>query len=90
MKILVTGSAGFVGKNLIENLKNIRDRKNRTRPDLNITDIYEYDINTEESLLDDYCRECDFVFHFAGVNRPKKQEEFMRGILVSPPRFLTH
>lgn len=79
MKILVTGSAGFVGKNLIENLKNIRDGKNRTRPDLNITDIYEYDINTEESLLDDYCRECDFVFHLAGVNRPKKQEEFMRG-----------
>lgn len=79
MKILVTGSAGFVGKNLIENLKNIRDGKNRTRPDLNITDIYEYDINTEESLLDDYCRDCDFVFHLAGVNRPKKQEEFMRG-----------
>lgn len=79
MKILVTGSAGFVGRNLIENLKNIRDGKNRTRPNLYITDIYEYDINTEESLLEDYCRDCDFVFHLAGVNRPKVSEEFMRG-----------
>lgn len=79
MKILVTGSAGFVGRNLIENLKNIRDGKNRTRPNLYITDIYEYDINTEESLLEDYCRDCDFVFHLAGVNRPMVQEEFMRG-----------
>lgn len=79
MNILVTGSAGFVGRNLIENLKNIRDGKNQTRPDLIITDIYEYDINTEERLLDEYCRECDFVFHLAGVNRPKNQEEFMSG-----------
>lgn len=79
MKILVTGSAGFVGRNLVENLKNIRDGKDRTRPNLNITDIYEYDISTEESLLDDYCEDCDFVFHLAGVNRPKEQEEFMRG-----------
>lgn len=79
MKILVTGSAGFVGRNLIENLKNIRDGKNITRPNLDITDIYEYDINTEESLLSDYCSDCDFVFNLAGVNRPKNQEEFMSG-----------
>ena len=79
MKILVTGSGGFVGRNLTENLKNIRDGKNLTRPELNITDIYEYDISTEESLLDNYCRDCDFVFNLAGVNRPKEQEEFMSG-----------
>ena len=59
MKILVTGSGGFVGRNLTENLKNIRDGKNLTRPELNITDIYEYDISTEESLLDNYCRDCE-------------------------------
>ncbi|MCI9228203.1 MAG: SDR family oxidoreductase [Dorea sp.] len=79
MKILVTGSAGFVGRNLIESLKNIRDGKDRTRPNLDITDIYEYDVHTEESLLDAYCRDCDFVFNLAGVNRPKNQEEFMSG-----------
>ena len=79
MKILVTGSGGFVGRNLTENLKNIRDGKNLTRPELNITDIYEYDISTEESLLDNYCRDCDFVFNLAGVNRPKEQGEFMSG-----------
>jgi UDP-2-acetamido-2,6-beta-L-arabino-hexul-4-ose reductase len=79
MKILVTGSAGFVGRNLIESLRNIRDGKDRTRPNLDITDIYEYDVHTEESLLDAYCRDCDFVFNLAGVNRPKNQEEFMSG-----------
>ncbi len=79
MKILVTGSAGFVGRNLVENLKNIRDGKNRSRPYLHITDLYEYDVNTDEDLLDKYCKECDFVFNFAGVNRPKKQAEFMEG-----------
>lgn len=79
MKILVTGSAGFVGRNLTENLKNIRDGKNGTRPGLSITDIYEYDVRTEESMLDTYCKDCDFVFHLAGVNRPKDQDEYMRG-----------
>lgn len=79
MKILVTGSNGFVGRNLVENLKNIRDGKNRTRPNLDITDIYEYDVNTEKSFLDEYCKDCDFVFNLAGVNRPKRQEEFMNG-----------
>ncbi len=79
MKILVTGSRGFVGKNLIENLKNIKEGKNRTRPSLSISHIYEYDVDTDPSLLDEYCRECDFVFHLAGVNRPKNHSEFMEG-----------
>lgn len=79
MKILVTGAAGFVGKNLTESLKNIRDGRDRTRPDLAIEEIYEYDIHTELSLLDEYCEKADFVFHLAGVNRPKDQEEFMKG-----------
>lgn len=79
MKILVTGAKGFVGRNLVENLKNIRDGKNKTRPDIVITDIFEYDADTEESLLDKYCQDCDFVFHLAGVNRPKDNTEFMKG-----------
>lgn len=79
MKILVTGSRGFVGKNLVENLKNIKEGKNRTRPSLSISHIYEYDVDTSPSLLDEYCRECDFVFHLAGVNRPKDNSEFMQG-----------
>ena len=79
MKILVTGAAGFVGKNLTESLKNIRDGRDRTRPDLAIEEIYEYDIHTELSLLDEYCEKADFVFHLAGVNRPKDQEVFMKG-----------
>lgn len=79
MKILVTGSKGFVGKNLIENLKNIKNGKNRTRPNLSISAIYEYDADTESSLLEQYCRDCDFVFNLAGVNRPKDNSEFMDG-----------
>lgn len=79
MKILVTGSKGFVGKNLIENLKNIKGGKNRTRPSLSISEIYEYDVDTEQALLDEYCRKCDFVFNLAGVNRPKDNAEFMEG-----------
>ena len=78
MKVLVTGSKGFVGQNLVENLKNIRDGKNRTRPDLKITVIYEFDLDTEEAQLERYCRECEFVFHLAGVNRPKETEEKAR------------
>ena len=78
MKILVTGAKGFVGRNLVENLKNIKDGKNRTREIL-IEEIYEYDVDTEESLLEEYCKQADFVFHLAGVNRPKNQEEFMTG-----------
>lgn len=78
MKILVTGAKGFVGKNLVYNLYNIKDGKNRTR-NLKIDDIFEYDIDTDSSLLDTYCKECDFVFNLAGVNRPKDQSEFMAG-----------
>ena len=78
MKILITGAKGFVGKNLVENLKNIKDGKNRTR-DLKIDEIFEYDIDTDPNLLDGFCKEADFVFNLAGVNRPKDQSEFMKG-----------
>ena len=79
MKILVTGAKGFVGKNLCENLKNIRDGKDRTRPNIVIDEIFEYDLDTEPTLLDDYCAKSDFVFNLAGVNRPQNPEEFMQG-----------
>ena len=78
MKVLITGAKGFVGKNLAANLYCIKDGKNRTR-DLTIDEIFEYDIDTEESLLDTYCEKADFVFNLAGVNRPKEQSEFMDG-----------
>ena len=78
MKILITGAKGFVGKNLVENLKNIKEGKNRTR-DLKIDEIFEYDIDTDPSFLDGFCKEADFVFNLAGVNRPKDQSEFMEG-----------
>ncbi|ERK45595.1 NAD-dependent epimerase/dehydratase family protein, partial [Faecalitalea cylindroides] len=78
MKILITGAKGFVGKNLVENLKNIQEGKNRTR-DLVIDSIFEYDIDSTKEELEQYCRECDFVFNLAGVNRPKNEEEFMKG-----------
>ena len=79
MKILVTGSGGFVGENLVENLKNIRDGKNRTRPNIQIDEIFEFDIDTDKSLLDEYCAQVDFVFNLAGVNRPKDNSEFFAG-----------
>ena len=79
MNILVTGAKGFVGKNLCAALKNICDGKDRTRPALNIGEIYEYDLDTDPALLDEYCREADFVFNLAGVNRPQNSEEFMQG-----------
>ena len=79
MKILVTGAKGFVGKNLVENLKNIRDGKNRTRPNIIIDEIFEYDIDSTADELDEYCRNADFVFNLAGVNRPKDNSEFMSG-----------
>ena len=79
MNILVTGAQGFVGKNLCAALKNIRDGKDRTRPGITVEKIFEYDSDTDPMLLDSYSEEADFVFHLAGVNRPKKTEEFMRG-----------
>lgn len=79
MNILVTGAAGFVGKNLVESLKNIRDGKDRTHPDLTIDEIYEYDIDSTPKQLDNYCSKADFVFNLAGVNRPKDNDEFMKG-----------
>ena len=79
MKILVTGAKGFVGKNLCEALKNIRDGKDRTRSALQIEEVFEYDIDSSPEQLNDWCRETDFVFNLAGVNRPKDQSEFMEG-----------
>ena len=79
MNILVTGAKGFVGKNLCTNLKNIRDGKDRTRPSVIIDNIFEYDIDTDPALLDEYCAKADFVFNLAGVNRPQNPEEFMQG-----------
>ncbi|MDO5123258.1 MAG: NAD-dependent epimerase/dehydratase family protein [Eubacteriales bacterium] len=78
MNILVTGARGFVGKNLCEALKNIRDGKDRTRPNLKIDNIYEFDIETPKKLLADFCKDADFVFNFAGANRPENTDEFMQ------------
>ena len=79
MKILVTGAKGMVGTALVNNLKNIRDGKNKTRPNIVIDDIYEYDIDSTTEDLDKYCTDCDFVFNLAGVNRPENPEDFMKG-----------
>lgn len=79
MKILVTGAKGFVGKNLVTSLYNLQENKDRTRPKLQVEEIYEYDIDTAPELLETYCENADFVFNLAGVNRPKEQSEFMEG-----------
>ena len=79
MNILVTGAKGMVGTALCNNLRNIRDNKNRTRPNLQIKEIYEYDLNSTPEELDEYCRKADFVFNLAGVNRPENPEDFMKG-----------
>lgn len=79
MKILVTGAKGFAGKNLVCALRNIKDGKDRTHPEITIDDIFEYDIDSTEDELESYCEKADFVFHFAGVNRPKNTDEFMKG-----------
>ena len=79
MRILVTGAKGFVGKNLCATFYNIRDGKDRTRPNIKIEEVFEYDIDTDPSLLNEYCEKADFVFNLAGVNRPKDSSEFMEG-----------
>ena len=79
MKILVTGAKGFVGKNLCWALKNIQEGKDRRFPELTIEEVYEYDLDSTPKQLDVWCREADFVFNLAGVNRPQNQEEFMQG-----------
>lgn len=79
MKILVTGAKGFVGKNLCAELKNIRDGKARCWGILTVDDVFEYDIDSTVEELEQWCRECDYVFNLAGVNRPQNQEEFMKG-----------
>lgn len=78
MNILITGAKGFVGKNLVANLYNIKNGKNRTRS-FSIDNIYEFDVDTDIFLLDEYCQNADFVFNLAGVNRPQNNEEFMKG-----------
>ena len=79
MKILITGAKGFVGKNLVQALYNIKDGKDRTWPNILIDEIFEYDIDSSFSSLDDYCKKADFVFNLAGVNRPKNEEDFKKG-----------
>ena len=79
MNILVTGAKGMVGTALVNNLKNVRDEKNKTRPELHIDEIYEYDLSSTPEELDEYCRKADFVFNLAGVNRPENPEDFMKG-----------
>ena len=79
MNILVTGAKGMVGTALVNNLKNIRDNKNRTRPGIKVDEIYEYDLDSTPEELDAYCQKADFVFNLAGANRSAKPEDFMKG-----------
>ncbi len=79
MKILITGAKGMVGTALVANLKNIKENKNRTRPGIQIDEIYEYDIDSAPEELDTYCKRADFVFNLAGVNRPENPADFMKG-----------
>ena len=79
MNILVTGARGFVGKNLVAALRNIRDGKDRTHPELDIREIFEYDTDGSPEQLAAYAKSADFVFHLAGVNRPKTAEEYLPG-----------
>ena len=79
MKVLVTGAKGFVGKNLCAQLNNIKDGKARCYGDVQVEAVYEYDLDSTPEELDAWCKDCDFVFNLAGVNRPQNQEEFMQG-----------
>ena len=79
MNILITGAKGMVGTALVNNLKNIRDNKNRKRPNISVENIYEYDLDSTPEELDQYCQKADFVFNLAGVNRPENPDEFMQG-----------
>lgn len=79
MKVLVTGAKGFVGKNLCTELRNIRDGKDASYGELKIDEIFEFDIDSDPKLLNEYCKKADFVFNLAGINRPKEQSEFMSG-----------
>lgn len=79
MNILVTGAKGMVGTALVANLKNIKENKNRTRPNLKIEEIYEYDLESTYEELEEYCKKADFVFNLAGVNRPEDPADFMKG-----------
>ena len=76
MNILITGAKGFAGKNLVANLHTIKDGKNRTRPNIHIDEIFEYDIDSTPDELREYCSKADFIFHLAGINRPKETSEF--------------
>ena len=79
MNVLVTGAKGMVGTALCNNLKNIRDGKNKTRSEIAIEEIYEYDLGSTAEELDEYCQKSDFIFNLAGVNRPENPEDFMKG-----------
>ena len=79
MNILITGAKGFVGRNLVENLRTLQDGRNRTRPNLTIGELYEYDLDSTQEELEEYCAKADFVFNLAGVNRPQDPSEFMQG-----------
>ena len=79
MKVLVTGAKGFVGRNLCSQLNNIKEGKARWYGDVKIDAVYEYDLDSTPEELDEWCRDCDFVFNLAGVNRPQTPEEFMQG-----------
>ena len=84
MNVLITGAKGFVGRNLVENLKAIRDGKNRTRPAIHIDTIWEYDLDTPRSVLEEGCRAADFVFHLAGVTGPRTRWSSRKATLAFP------
>ena len=79
MNVLITGAAGFVGKNLAAALQNIKDGKDKTHPDLSVHELYLYDVDSPLDLLEKACEKADFVFNLAGVNRPQNADEFMQG-----------